>query len=473
MFQNLLEQSKHCSVKILGMTVATWDTERLLELDLAHILHPVTNLHRHARTGPLILTKGEGVHVWDSSGKRYIDGFAGLWNINVGHGRAVLADAAQRQMSQLAFAPNFFGIATPPSIELAAKLAALMPGHLNHFQFTSGGSESNESAIKIARYYWSIQGQTDKIKIISRHGAYHGVGGVTTTATGIPAYWKDFGPIAPGFVYVSSPNLYRHKPNDMNLNGFIAHLETELEATIAAEGAKTIAAFIGEPTQGAGGVCPAPNGYWSMVQRVLKKHDILLIADEVITGFGRSGQMFGHQTYGFAPDLICVAKGITSGYIPLGAVGISDEIVAVLQAPDRMFMHGFTYSGHPVACAVALENITIIENERLPENALAMGDKLLHDMKAAVGDHPHVGDIRARGLMMLVEVVQDKVLKTAYPALSIGGKLQAATRARGLIVRCGDNGVAIAPPLTISRSEVEEIVSVVKDAVFEVFDQTI
>ena len=447
----------------------TWDTERLLELDLAHVLHPVTNLHRHAKSGPLILTKGEGIHVWDSTGKRYIDGFAGLWNINVGHGRAELAEAARNQMNQLAFAPNFFGIATPPSIELAAKLAQMMPGHLNHFQFTSGGSESNESAIKIARYYWSIQGRCDKQKIISRLGAYHGVGGATTTATGIPAYWKDFGPAAPGFVYVSSPNLYRNKPDDMSLEGFIAQLETELETTIADEGAATIAAFIGEPTQGAGGVCAAPDGYWAMVQRVLKKHDILLIADEVITGFGRSGQMFGHQTYGFTPDLICIAKGITSGYIPLGAVGIADEIVGVLQTPDRMFMHGFTYSGHPVACAVALENIKLLEDEQLPENARVMGDKLLHDMRAAVAGHAHVGDIRAKGLMMLVEVVQDKTTKAPYPALSIGGKLQAATRARGLIVRCGDNGIAIAPPLTISSSQIEELVGTVRAALLEVF----
>ena len=447
----------------------TWDTERLLELDLAHILHPVTNLHRHAKSGPLILTKGEGIHVWDSTGKCYIDGFAGLWNINVGHGRAVLAEAAKAQMNQLAFAPNFFGIATPPSIELAAKLSAMMPGHLNHFQFTSGGSESNESAIKIARYYWSIQGQTDKQKIISRLGAYHGVGGVTTTATGIPAYWKDMGPAAPGFVHVSSPNLYRNKPEAMNLEDFITQLETELETTIAGEGAGTIAAFIGEPTQGAGGVCAAPDGYWAMVQRVLKKHDILLIADEVITGFGRSGQMFGHQTYGFTPDLICIAKGITSGYIPLGAVGISDEIVAALQTPDQMFMHGFTYSGHPVACAVALENIKLLEDERLPENALAMGEKLLHDMTLAVGSHAHVGDIRAKGLMMLIEVVQDKTSKAAYPPLSIGGKLQAATRARGLIVRCGDNGIAIAPPLTVSSSQIDEIIEIVSDSLEVVF----
>jgi 4-aminobutyrate--pyruvate transaminase len=459
-----------------GMTATTfspttqaWDTERLLQLDLAHVLHPVTNLHRHAKSGPLVLTKGEGVHVYDSRGTRYLDGFAGLWNINVGHGRAVLAEAARAQMEQLAFAPNFFGIATPPSIELAAKLAAMMPGPIQHFQFTSGGSESNETAIKIARYYWSLRGFTAKHKIISRHAAYHGVGGVTTTATGIPAYWKDFGPAAPGFVYVNSPNAYRNRPEGVDDAGFLKQLEAELEETIAREGADTIAALIGEPTQGAGGVCPAPDGYWQMVQAVLKRHDILLIADEVITGFGRSGRMFGHQTYGFQPDLISVAKGITSGYIPLGAVGVSDEMFAVMVAPDRMFMHGFTYSGHPVACAVALENIKILEGEGLAENARVMGEKLLSDMRAAVSDHPHVGDIRAKGLMMLVEVVQDKAAKTPYPPLSIGGALQAATRKRGLIVRCGDNGVAIAPPLTVTAADIDFIVGAVKEAIFEAF----
>jgi adenosylmethionine-8-amino-7-oxononanoate aminotransferase len=450
-------------------TLPTWDTERLLELDLKHVLHPVTNLHRHAKTGPLVLTRGEGVHVWDSTGKKYLDGFAGLWNINVGHGRSVLGDVAREQMNRLAFAPNFFGIATPPSIELAAKLAAMMPGNLNHFQFTSGGSESNETAIKIARYYWSIQGHSDKVKIISRQNAYHGVGGMTTTATGIPAYWKDFGPAATGFIHVTAPNEYRSKPEGMTTPDFVAHLERELEEVIAREGAGTIAAFMGEPSQGAGGVCPAPDGYWQMIRGVCDRHGILLIADEVITGFGRSGHMFGMQTYDFQPDLVSVAKGITSGYIPLGAVGVSDVIFAELVKPDRMFMHGFTYSGHPVACAVALENIRILEDERLAENARVTGEKLLTDMKVALSSHAHVGDIRAQGLMMLVEVVQDKGTKAPYPPLSIGGKLQAATRARGLIVRCGDNGVAIAPPLTVSSAQIDEIVNIVSESVLEAF----
>jgi adenosylmethionine-8-amino-7-oxononanoate aminotransferase len=446
----------------------TWDTERLLALDLAHILHPVTNLHRHAKTGALVLTKGDGVHVWDSTGKRYIDGFAGLWNINVGHGRSVLAEAAKTQMNTLAFAPNFFGLATPPSILLAAKLAQIVPGNINHFQFTSGGSESNESAIKIARYFWAIGGHTNKVKIISRQNAYHGIGGLTTTATGVPAYWKDFGPAAPGFLHITSPNLYRSNPNNLPLKQFLAHLEQELEDTIAREGADTIAAFLGEPTQGAGGVCPAPDGYWQMVRRICDKHQILLIADEVITGFGRSGKMFGIQTYNFAPDILCVAKGITSGYIPLGAVGVSDAIYNELIKPDRMFMHGFTYSGHPVACAVALENIDILESEQLPENARLRGLELLEQMQTVLV-HEHVGDVRAKGLMMLVEVVQDKATKAPYPPLSIGGKLQAATRKRGLIVRCGDNGIAIAPPLTVSSSQIQEIVGIVQESIDEAF----
>ena len=446
----------------------TWDTERLLALDLAHILHPVTNLHRHAKTGALILTKGEGTRVWDSTGKSYLDGFAGLWNINVGHGRSVLAEAAKTQMNSLAFAPNFFGLATPPSIELAAKLAQIVPSSINHFQFTSGGSESNETAIKIARYFWAIQGSGAKIKIISRHNAYHGIGGLTTTATGMPAYWKDFGPPAAGFLHVTSPNFYRSNPNNLESDAFIASLEAELEATIAVEGAATIAAFLGEPIQGAGGVCPAPDGYWQMIRKVCDKHQILLIADEVITGFGRSGKMFGIQTYNFAPDILCLAKGITSGYIPLGAVGVTDAIYAEMIKPDRMFMHGFTYSGHPVACAVALENIKILETEALPENARVRGLELLDQMQVVL-NHPHVGDVRAKGLMMLVEVVQDKTTKAAYPPLSIGSKLQAATRKRGLIVRCGDNGIAIAPPLTISSTEISEIVGIVTESLDEAF----
>lgn len=446
---------------------ATWDTSTLVEHDLAHLLHPVTNLHQHRQTGPLILVRGDRARLWDSEGKEYLDGFAGLWNVNVGYGRRELAEVAQEQLSLLAYSPTFFGLATPPAIELATKVAAMLPGSLNHVNFTSGGAESNETAIKIARYYWSIGGQPEKVKVISRLMGYHGIAMGALAATGIPAYWQHFGPRVPGFVHLSAPYDYRNNPG-LSEAEFVDRLAGELEATIAREGAETIAAFIGEPVQGAGGVVVPPESYWRAIAPILKRHDILLIADEVITGFGRTGTMFGMEQYGFQPDIVSLAKGITSGYIPLGAVAVSDAIFERLAEPDQMFMHGFTYSGHPTACAVGLRNIAILEDEALPANAAARGDQLLDGLRELLA-HPHVGNVRGKGLMAYVEVVAEKASKAKYdPALSVGGKLQAATRHRGLIVRCSNEGIAIAPPLIINAQEVEELVTIVGEAIEEV-----
>lgn len=446
---------------------ATWETTKLVEQDIAHMLHPVTNLHRHRTTGPLVIVRGEGSTVWDSDGNAYLDAFAGLWNVNVGHGRRELADVAQEQMARLAFQPTFFGLATPPVIELSAKLAAMLPGPINHFQFTSGGAESNETAIKIARYYWAISGKKEKVKILSRSMAYHGISTSALAATGMPAYWQDFGPPAPGFIHLSAPHAYRNGEG-LTEAEFIAKLVGELEETIAREGSETIAAMIGEPVQGAGGVVPPPQGYWQAMAAVLKRHDILLIADEVITGFGRTGTMFGVEQYGVSPDIVSLAKGITSGYVPLGAVGVTDEVNDRLAEPDRMFMHGFTYSGHPVACAVALRNIAIIEEESLPANAGLRGDQLLgglHDL----GNHPHIGNVRGKGLMAIVEIVADKGSKASYTAADgIGAKLQAATRKRGLIVRCNDTGIAVSPPLILTAEEVDRVVNGIGEAIKEV-----
>jgi 4-aminobutyrate--pyruvate transaminase len=447
--------------------IATWDTASLVEQDIAHMLHPVTNLHRHRQTGPLVIVRGEGSKVWDSDGKEYIDGFAGLWNVNVGHGRRELADVAQEQMARLAFQPTFFGLATPPAIELATKLAAMIPGPLNHFQFTSGGAESNETALKIARYYWALSGQPNKVKIISRNMAYHGIASAALAATGLPAYWQDFGPLSPGFVHISAPHAYR-LGDGLSEAEFVAKLVEELETTIEREGADQIAAFIGEPVQGAGGVVPPPQSYWTAVSAVLKKHDILLIADEVITGFGRTGTMFGVEQYAVQPDIVSLAKGITSGYLPLGAVGVSDEINDRLSTPDRLFMHGFTYSGHPVACAVGLRNIAMIEDEDLPANAAVRGEQLLaglHDLD----NHPNIGNVRGKGLMAIVEVVADRDSKAGFAAAAgVGAKLQAATRARGLIVRCNDTGIAFSPPLIITEQEIDALVNGVGEAIREV-----
>ncbi|MDQ6831769.1 MAG: aspartate aminotransferase family protein [Chloroflexota bacterium] len=446
---------------------ATWETTALVEQDIAHMLHPVTNLHRHAQEGPLILAEGKGSTLWDSEGKEYIDGFAGLWNVNVGHGRVELADAGREQLARLAFQPTFFGLATPPVIELATKLAEMLPGPINHFQFTSGGAESNETAFKIARYYWSIGGQPDKMKIISRQMGYHGIAMGTLAATGIPGYWQHFGPRTPGFLHVSAPYAYRNGEG-MSEAAFVQSLVKELEETIEHEGAETIAAFIGEPVQGAGGVVVPPDSYWPAIAAVLKKHDILFIADEVINGFGRTGTMFGVQQYGVQPDIVAMAKGITSGYIPLGAVGVTDAIYERMIGPDTMFMHGFTYSGHPVACFVALRNIAIIEDEELPTQAAARGRQLLGGLRE-LQHHPNVGEARGKGMMAIVELVADKASKARFEAAAdIGNKLQAATRKRGLIVRCSDTGIAISPPLVLTPNETDRLVGIVGDAITEV-----
>lgn len=449
------------------MATTMLDTATLVQMDLDHMLHPVTNLHQHAKSGPLVLARGEGSKIYDSNGKEYIDAFAGLWNVNVGHGRTELAETAKEQIETLAFAPTFFGIATPPAIELAARLAEMYPGPINHFQFTSGGAESNETAIKLARYYWSIQGKGEKVKIISRMQGYHGIAMGALSATGMPAYWQHFGPRPEGFIHLSAPYAYRNA-GDLDEAGFVDALVRELEETIEREGAGTIAGMIGEPVQGAGGVVVPPDAYWSKISAVLKANNILLIADEVITGFGRTGTMFGVEQYGIQPDIVSIAKGVTSGYIPLGAVGVSDEIYEQMIEPDQMFMHGFTYSGHPVACAVGLRNIRIIEDENLPANAAEQGEYLLSRLQEMT-PHQHVGEVRGKGMMMIVEIVDDKSTKAKFdPSLNIGPKLQAATRERGLIVRCSNDGIAISPPLVLTRDEASRVADGIQAAIVEV-----
>ncbi|MFW6075869.1 MAG: aspartate aminotransferase family protein [Chloroflexota bacterium] len=445
----------------------SYDTNRLKQLDIAHHLHPRTNLKRHAENGPFILAKGDGVHIWDTDGNQYIDAAAGLWNVNVGHGRSVLADTAREQINELDFAPTFFGISTPPVATLAAKLAEMYPGSVNHFQFTSGGAESNETAIKMARYYQALRGKPDKVKILSRFMGYHGIAMGALSATGIPAFWEKFGPRPEGFIHLMAPHAYRNA-DGLDEDAFVDKLIAELEQVIEREGAETIAAMIGEPVQGAGGVVVPPEKYWSRVSEVLKKNDILLIADEVITGFGRTGTMWGVEGYDYVPDIVSIAKGITSGYIPLGAVGVTDEIYETMLEPDAMFMHGFTYSGHPVACAVANANIKIIEDENLPANAAEQGAYLLSRLGELEG-HQNVGNVRGRGLMAMVEIVKDVETKEPFsPADGVGPKLTAAVRKHGIVPFAADNGIMLSPPLTVTRNEVDQIAEAVRSAIVEV-----
>lgn len=448
--------------------VQTWNSSELRALDQAHMLHPVSNLRQLRDNGPLVMVRGEDVFLWDADGKQYIDAFAGLWNVNVGHGRAELAEAAAAQIREVEFVPTFFGLSSPMPIELSTRLAGLFPDPLNHFQFTAGGSESNETALKIARYYWWLKGQPERVKILSRRMAYHGIAMGALAATGIHTYHEGFGPQVPGFVHLTPPYAYRHGEG-LTEDQFIAALVQELEETIEREGADTIAAMIGEPVQGAGGVVVPPDRYWTAVEQVLRKHDILLIFDEVICGFGRTGSMFGMQQYGVTPDVVSFAKGVTSGYVPLGGVGVSDEIWDTLSTPDRMFMHGFTYSGHPVACAVALPNIDIIEREQLPQNAAWAGGYLLQAIQDRLQDHPNFGEVRGKGLMTFLELVADRETKAKLdPAFNLSGKLTKATRDRGIIVRPVNDGVAIAPPLTIQQRELDAIVEAIDSAVREV-----
>jgi 4-aminobutyrate--pyruvate transaminase len=448
--------------------VQTWNSSELRAQDQAHMLHPVSNLRQLRDNGPLVMVRGEDVFLWDSDGKQYIDAFAGLWNVNVGHGRAELADAAAAQIREVEFVPTFFGLASPMPIELATRLAGLFPDPLNHFQFTAGGSESNETALKMVRYYWWLKGSPEKVKILSRRMAYHGIAMGALAATGIPSYHEGFGPQVPGFVHLTPPYAYRHAEG-MTEDEFIAALVQELEETIEREGADTIAAMIGEPVQGAGGVVVPPENYWTAIAPVLRKHNILLIFDEVICGFGRTGTMFGMQQYGVTPDVVSFAKGVTSGYIPLGGVGVSDELWDTLSTPDRMFMHGFTYSGHPVACAVALPNIDIIEREQLPQNAAWAGGYLLQAIADRLQDHPNFGEVRGKGLMLFLELVADRQTKAKLdPSFNLSGKLTKATRERGIIVRPVNDGVAIAPPLTIQQRELDAVADALNGGVREV-----
>lgn len=446
----------------------TWNTADLVAKDKAHHTHSLSNLKQIQETGPLVMVHGEGVHLWDSDGKQYIDGFAGLWNINVGHGRHELGQVMAAQVDELAFVPTFFGLASPPVIELSAKLATMFPDPINHFQFTSGGAESNETAIKMARYFWYLKGKPEKVKIISRLNGYHGIAMGALAATGLPAYHTGFGPLVPGFVHVLPPYDYRYAEGRSE-DEFVSMLVQNLEEMIAREGADTIAAFIGEPVQGAGGVIVPPDTYWGPITEVLKRHDILFIADEVISGFGRTGRMFGMETYGFVPDIVSFAKGITSGYIPLGGVGITDEIADALNNKEGLFMHGFTYSGHPVACAVGLANIDIIERENLPQNAKVQGEYLLDKFHETLDHLPYIGNVRGKGLMLIVELTADKPTKAKFdPALNIGPKLQDATRRRGVIVRCNNEGIAMSPPLILSRDEADTMFTAVVDSLEEV-----
>ena len=355
-----------------------------LQSDLDHLLHPLN--HPSAHQQAKIWVEGRGAVITDTDGGAYIDGLSGLWCVNVGHGRAELAEAAQQQMATLAYCSSYAGSSNLPAIALAERLSALVYPSINTFFFTSGGAEASESSFKTARFFWKAQDRPDKVKIISRMKGYHGVTMAAMSATGLPAYWPMFEPRVPNFLHIESPYPYRFVNDDPTVSPGVAAANL-LEQAILREGPETVAAFIAEPVQGAGGVIVPPDDYFPRIRQICDAYDVLLIADEVITGFGRTGRWFGLEHYGIEPDIVQFAKGITSGYIPLGGIGVSDRIREVMNSvpPDKRWMHAYTYSGHPTCCAVALANIDILEREGLVERAATLGRRLLDGLRYAGG----------------------------------------------------------------------------------------
>ncbi|WP_121664891.1 aminotransferase family protein [Metabacillus litoralis] len=424
--------------------------EELTELDKKHFLHPTSPIGQQQKEGPsFIFTEGNGVFLTDMKGNKLIDGMSSLWNVNIGHGREEISEVAKEQMKKLAFSSCFATFSNEPAIRLAAKLAEIAPGNLSTTFFTSGGSESNDTAYKLARHYWVLKGKPNKQKIISRTKSYHGVSMGATSATGLKPFRDFTTSIAPDFHYVD-------------------HFSTEsLRSLIEQEGPETVAAFIAEPVQGAGGVHIAPDGYFQEVREICDEYDILFITDEVITGFGRTGTYFGIDHYGVTPDMMCFAKGVTSGYAQLGGVMISETLHKEFkELSTGTLLHGYTYSGHAMACAVALKNIEIIERENLIENAAVMGQEMLKGFQSVQEKHSIIGEVRALGLMGAIEIVKDKQTNERF-ASPLAPQLVNEAAKRGLILRSvvfdGQDTLVFAPPLIMTKEDITSLISILDE----------
>lgn len=429
--------------------------------DVEALLHPNTNLSSHRTTGPLMLERGEGVYVWGADGKRYIEGLAGLWCTGLGYGNKELIEAAREQMEKLSFSHLFGGRSHEPAVQLAEKLKEIVPSPTSKVFFTSSGSEANDTQIKLAWYYNNARGKPKKKKIVSRVKAYHGTTIATASLTGLPVFHSDFDLPMARVLHTSTPHFYRNGAPGETEEEFADRLARDLEELILAEGPETVAAFIAEPVMGAGGVIVPPKGYFPKMQAVLSRYDVLMIADEVICGFGRTGKMWGSDTLDIKPDTISMAKAITSAYMPLGAVTVSEPVYEALVDESKklgVFAHGFTYSGHPVAAAVAVKTLEIYERI----NIVGMVQRVAPVFKARLDklkDHPLVGETRGVGLIGGVEIVRDKAARTSFDIRQgVGAKVAAFAQEEGVILRAvaGDT-IAVCPPLIISADEVNEM----------------
>jgi putrescine aminotransferase len=433
------------------------DTTTLQQLDAAHHLHPFNDNAALAKKGTRILTRGEGVYVWDSNGNKLLDAFAGLWCVNIGYGRAELGRVAEKQMTELAYYNSFFGCTTEPTVKLAAKLAELAPGDLNHAFFTNSGSEANDTIVRMVRHFWAVQGQPKKNVFIARHNGYHGSTIAGASLGGMKAMHAMGGLPIPDIVHIDQPYWFG-EGGDSDPVSFGRMRAKQLEDKILELGADRVAAFIGEPIQGAAGVFVPPDGYWQEIQRICRKYDVLLVADEVITGFGRTGEWFASQHFGIQPDVMTLAKGITSGYIPLGAVMFNDRIAEVLKTKGGELAHGYTYSGHPVCAAVALENIRILQEEGIVDRVKNDTGPYLKQCWHELGKHPMVGEARIVGMMGALELVPSKPSRQYFPDRgTVGGRTRDIALGNGLILRATNDAMLLSPPLVLSRAQIDEL----------------
>ncbi len=435
--------------------------------DVAYHMHGYTNARSHQDSGPVVMERGDGAYVFDNSGRRYLEGMAGLWSVGVGFNEPRLAAAAARQMEQLPFYHTFGSRAHAPVIELAEKLVRIAPVPMSKVFFTNSGSEANDTVLKLLWYRSNALGQPQRKKIISRHRGYHGVTIASGSMTGLPANHASFDlPIA-NVLHTRCPHHYREALEGESQEDFATRLAQELEELIEAEGPETVMAFIAEPVMGAGGVVVPPETYWSKIQAVLRKYDILLIADEVICGFGRTGQMFGSQTFDMHPDVMVMSKQITSSYFPLSAFMINERVFEpIADESNRIGVlgHGFTGAGHPVGAAIALENIAIIEERDLVGNSAETGAYMQAELRKLL-DHPLVGEVRGVGLIAGVELVLDKVAKTTGEKPGkVGGFAAARMFEYGVISRPMVDALAFCPPMIVNRDDIDGMIAVVKKA---------
>lgn len=443
------------------------NTAEIQALDSAHFLHPFTDFKDLGRRGARVITRADNIYVWDSEGARVLDAMSGLWCVNVGYGRKELADAAYQQMMTLPYYNSFFQTTNVPAVQLAARLAALAPEvdgrRFEHVFYSSSGSESNDSNVRMVRRYWDLLGQPQRKIIISRNNAYHGSTMAGASLGGMSGMHAQGDLPIPNITHIEQPYFYELAHKGESQAEFGLRAAGWLEAKILALGPDRVAAFIAEPVQGAGGVIIPPDTYWPEIQRIVDKYGVLLISDEVICAFGRLGHWFGYERFGYRPDLVTFAKAVTSGYVPLGGVMVGDRVAKVLIEQGGEFNHGYTYSGHPVACAVALANLDIMQAEDLPGRVLNNVGPYLAERFSALTDHPLVGEAQACGFVAGLVLVKNKATRELFSStLAVGMTCRAHCFKKGLIMRAVGDRMIIAPPLVMTRTQIDEMMELIR-----------